>query len=137
MKCSIRSCRNSLTAWCASGSLLFLCACSTATIATRYAPLHPGDQVDTNFRVQASDSDGIKWAELHIFEHELTVQNGLMTGIQRPGGTWGIVKTWNFNGSPNSIDETFTHAGFPRASFIKYVFRVGDTNNNACEAIIT
>jgi hypothetical protein len=104
-----------------------LCACSaTPTVRTRYQPLHPGNNANVNFRVIASDADGIDKAELFLFEYELSVQNGMQTAAQRPGGAWGLVKTWTYPTGVNSIDETHTYAGFPANSFVEYLFRVTD-----------
>jgi hypothetical protein len=105
-------------------------ACSAPTMRTRYTPLHPANSADVTFRVIASDGDGIALAQLYIYEYELSVQNGFQTATQRQGGTWGLVKTWNFAAGTTAIDESFTHAGFPASSFVKYLFRAEDQQGN-------
>ena len=107
-----------------------LTACSGPNVTTRYTPLHPANNADVTFRVVASDT-GIASAELFLYEYELSVQDGMQTATQRPGGTWGHVHTWNFPAGTNSIDESFTHTGFPASSFVRYLFRVTDQESNS------
>lgn len=104
-------------------------ACGVTSFSTRYAPFHPGNAEDVEFRIQAEDGDGIQRARLYVYEYELSLVNGVQTGTQRPGGTWGLVRTWNPAGSPNSIDVTHTVPGFPAASFIRYIAEVTDGDN--------
>ncbi|MGH8195654.1 MAG: hypothetical protein ACREQ8_14830 [Woeseiaceae bacterium] len=103
--------------------------CSYPSVTTRYQPLHPGNNVDVTFRVDAGDGDGVEVARLYIYEHELSVQNGMQTATQRPGGIWGLQQTWNYPTTPTSISETYTHSGFPASSFVRYLFTVTDTEN--------
>jgi len=106
--------------------LLFLSGCSTPVVSSRYSPLHPPNNQNVTFRVVASDSDGIAKAELSVYEYELYVNDGMQSARQRTGGTWGLVKTWNYPARPNSIDDSHTVSGFPAASFISYRVRVTD-----------
>jgi hypothetical protein len=109
----------------------FGCAGLT-TMSTRYKPLHPANNTSVEFAVKANDSDGIVKAELFVFEYELYVSaNGMQSARQRPGGTWGSVKVWNFPAKPTSIDEKHSiAAGFPAGSFITYIMEVTDDDGN-------
>lgn len=100
------------------------------TMSTRYSPLHPTDNASVEFDVTAKDSDGIEKADLYVFEYELFLNNGMQSAQQRPGGTWGLVKTWNFPSNPTTIDEMHTVSGFPAKSYITYIIEVFDTNGN-------
>ena len=105
-----------------------LTACNPTTMSTRYRPLHPANATPVEFRVTASDADGISRVELFVFEHELYVgSTGFQSARQRPGGTWGSVRTWTYGAGVNSISESHTLAGgFPASSFIRYVVEVSD-----------
>ena len=100
------------------------------TMETRYSPLHPENGVYVTFSVEAEDEDGIDRADLYIYEYELYVNNGMQSAKQRPGGTWGLVHTWNFAGSPNFISESHAVSGFPASSYITFIIEVFDTKGN-------
>jgi hypothetical protein len=113
-----------------SGAILHL-GCGSTALSTRYRPLHPGNDVDIEFTVQATDSDGIAGVELFVYEYELYVgPTGFQSARQRPGGTWGSVRAWNYPARPDSIDETHTLPGFPAESYISFIFEVRDDNGN-------
>ena len=111
--------------------LLLVCACKSTRITTRYKPLHPANSASIEFKVSASDQDGIKRAELFVYEHNLSVVSGMQTATQRSGGTWGLVKTWNYAGNPGSITETHSVSGFPANTWIRYIMLVTDKGNNS------
>ena len=108
---------------------LLFAGCSYPNVVSRYQPLHPGNGVDVTFAVTANDGDGIELVNLYVYEYALSVQGGMQTATQRPGGTWGLEKTWSYASPPTSIAETYTHTGFPASSFVRYLFTVRDTEN--------
>ncbi len=112
------------------GLVFFVTGCSTTTLSTRYSPLHPSNNQDVTFRVVANDGDGIAKAELYVYEYSLYTNNGMQSAQQRPGGTWGLVKTWNFSPPPSSVDSSHTVSGFPASSYIYYKVRVTDRRGN-------
>lgn len=101
-------------------------SCGVASFSTRYQPLHPSNNQNVQFRIQAGDSDGIQSARLYVYEYALSIVNGMQTATQRPGGTWGLVRNWNFPGTPSSIDVDHTVPGFPASTFIRYIAEVTD-----------
>lgn len=128
---SIQAVRRAVAVSALCGGLLIAgSGCGVSSFATRYQPLHPANNQSVEFRIQTSDNDGIQRARLYLYEYELSVVNGFQTATQRPGGVWGLVRTWNPAGSPNSIDVTHTVAGFPAASFIRYIAEVTDGDGN-------
>lgn len=108
---------------------IVMSGCSYPNVMSRYTPLHPGNGVDVTFQVTANDSDGISTARLYVYEYELSVVGGMQTATQRPGGTWGLERTWNYSSPPSAISEAHTHTGFPASSFVRYIFAVTDTEN--------
>lgn len=108
---------------------LLVCACSYPNVTSRYEPLHPGNNVNVTFQVDANDSDGIADVRLYIYEYELSIQGGMQTATQRPGGTWGLQQAWGYAPAPTNVTETFSHPGFPADSFVRYLFTVKDTEN--------
>lgn len=109
----------------------FLLASCATTINSRYTPFHPANNSSIEFRVQASDRDGISRAELFVYEYELYVSsNNMASARRRTGGTWGIVHTWNYPAKPTNIDDTYTVAGFPAESYITYIVQVTDDGNH-------
>jgi hypothetical protein len=123
------SIRSGLPAIALSATLLV--GCSTASLTTRYRPLHPANNADVDFTFQAEDSDGIARAELFVYEYELYVgPTGFQSARQRPGGTWGSVRTWNYAAHPNAVNETHTVPGFPAGSFIRFIYEIEDSNGH-------
>jgi len=104
---------------------LLLQACVAPKVRTRYDPLHPGTGVDTSFRIRASAPCGIRKVELFLYEYEAVDATHYE---QRTGGTWGLVKVWDYCVPfPGSIVQTYVHCGFPANSYVTYLFRVTQT----------
>jgi len=121
----------SIFRWVVPIAVLLLSGCAT-TLNTRYAPLHPANNTGVNIRLGAHDRDGLSKAELFVYEYELYVSaTGMQSARQRSGGTWGLVRTWNYPTTPRDINETYNiAAGFPAGSFITYLVRTTDSNGN-------
>lgn len=107
-------------------------SCNYPVIRTwQHTPFHPNNNQNITFTVKGNDRYGVKTVRLSIFEYELFVNsNGYRAAQQRPGGTWGVVKTWNV-ASPTAGDYEFSHdvSGFPASSKITYRFEVTNTKN--------
>jgi hypothetical protein len=126
--------RNNIRTACLAALLLALAGCTTPQLRSRYNPLHPNNSQAVNFRLIANsvDEHGLASAELFVYEYELYVSaSGMQSARQRPGGTWGSVRTWTFPAQPNSIDETHNFAaGFPAGSYVTYIVRVTDAGGH-------
>lgn len=114
------------------GCIAYLTGCASLTrMSTRYKPLHPANNASVEFAVNATDGDGIKQVNLYVYEYALSVVNGMQTATKRTGGTWGLVKTWNYSSEPNSISEKHSVSGFPASTFITFIYKVTDAKNNS------
>lgn len=110
---------------------VFLSACNYPTIRSwQHRPFHPNNNQSITFRVEGTDSDGVKSARLFIYEYELYVaSNGMKSARPRAGGTWGLVHTWNVTPTPGDFELSHTLPGFPAASYIMYRFEVTNDKN--------
>lgn len=111
-----------------AASLLPACPSVTA-LRTRYSPLHPANGVAPTVRIQATNKKGVSRVELYAYEYELATGTTILTAQRRPGGMWGIVRTWTYPALPHQIEESQALNGFPARSFITYIVRAsgGDT----------
>lgn len=105
--------------------------CAPTTINSRYKPLHPANNTSIEFGIKANDRDGISKVELFVYEYELYVSStNMMSARKRSGGTWGLVKEWNYPSEPTSVDEKHNVGGFPAGSYITYIVRTIDGKNS-------
>jgi len=118
--------------WLALALVVMSCA-STPRIANwQHKPFHPDNNENIEFRIQASDTGGVATVKLSLFEYELYVgAGGMKSARPRPGGTWGVVKTWNLSPAQTAVDLTHTVSGFPASSKITYKFDVTNTDGRS------
>jgi hypothetical protein len=112
--------------------ILLLSGCNLAPteIDSRHSPLHPQNNANVNFSIEATDNSGIKKVELFVFEYEMYLSNDTQSAQQRPGGVWGLVQTWNYAANIMSIAETHTVVGgFPANTYVTYIFKTTNHNN--------
>ena len=104
------------------------CGNQAPSLQTRYDPLHPANNTNVEFRIQAQDKDGIGNAKLYVYEYEFFTSNtGMQSARRRTGGRWGLQREWNFPTQPTTIDEKESVSGFPAGSYISYLAQVSDS----------
>ena len=105
-------------------------------LTLQHTPLHPENNQNVTFQINASYSKGLKEVHLYVYEYELYVDNGMASFTRRTGGTWGLVKTWNFSPALTNVDVSHTLSGFPANSSVTYEALVVGTDNRNKEGEI-
>ncbi len=100
-----------------------------------HSPFHPGNKVPVTFATKVKENKGIQKVELFIYEYELyRNEKDLPSKRQRSSGQWGLVKTWNLELVPDSIELNYTlEKGFAAASNVEYLFKVTDGSGAVTE----
>ncbi|MEZ4884273.1 MAG: hypothetical protein R3E32_05990 [Chitinophagales bacterium] len=100
----------------------------------QYSPLHPNNEIPVTYSVKAFDDSGIEKVTLGVYEYELyRNEANLPSKKRREGGNWGLVKTWLFSPSKDTIELSFTTEGFPAHSNVFFQFKVTNTEGHTSE----
>ena len=108
-----------------------------------HQPLHPENQQPVTFSAEVHDAAGIARVELYLKTYELytePVEGGfeLPAKRRRSGGTWGLVRAWDYADEPRNAHPAYLHhAGFPAASNVEYFFRVLNADGHHTDRMAT
>ncbi len=100
----------------------------------QYSPLHPDNEMPVTYSLKAHDDRGIEKITLGVYEYEMyRNEANLPSKRRRKDGNWGVVKTWLFSPSKDTVELDFKMEGYPAYSNIFYQFKVTNTDGRTTE----
>ena len=101
-----------------------------------HLPLHPQNSIPVEFSAKVYGVTGIQKIKLEVFEFEISQgPDNTRQIVQRKGGLWGEVNSWDFQNKDTAQVTHQLKRGFPANTFVEYKFTVEGKNGTYTKSV--